>query len=96
MSLWQEGAGRKGKNEKMTDVHLYSRRLFSNWPRCFFLCFLYLPLRNRLTSFVEALFISVPGELSKIKPKFSLSPACRLLNLSIIDWCRGVRGSGGS
>lgn len=47
---------------------------------------------NRLTSLVEAPFISVPGELSKIKPKFSLSLVCRLLNLSIIDWCSGVRG----
>ena len=84
------------KNEKITDVHLSSRRLFSHWPCCFCFRFLYLPLRKRLTSLGEALFISVPGELSKIKPKFSLSLACRLFNLSIIDWCRGVRGSGGS
>ena len=47
------------------------------------------PQCNALTRLVEPFFISVPGKVSKIKPKISLSLACRSLNLSMIDWCGG-------
>ena len=37
---------------------------------------------NASTRLVETFFISVPGKVSKINPKFSLSLACRSIKLS--------------
>jgi len=59
---------------------------FTNILRFLIACtVIHLMLRqfNRLTSLVEALLISVRGELSRIKPEISISMSCRAIKLSI-------------
>lgn len=46
---------------------------------------------NASTAVVEPFFSPVPGELSKIKRKLSLSMACRMLTCRRIFWCRGSK-----